>query len=117
MQVVGQFNLGFVLARCSRNHLWILDQHACEERYNFEELCKKTVMHEQPLIQPLHLELNPSEEACVLDHMDIFQANGFRFNFDAEAPIRHRLSLTALPHSGAHEGRKAVQVCFIVLFS
>ena len=115
MQVIGQFNLGFVLARCSRNHLWILDQHACEERYNFEELCKKTVMHEQPLIQPLHLELNPSEEACVLDHMDIFQANGFRFNFDAEAPIRHRLSLTALPHSGAHEGRKAVQVCFLLL--
>ena len=117
MQVIGQFNLGFVLARCSRNHLWILDQHACEERYNFEELCKKTVMHEQPLIQPLHLELNPSEEACVLDHMDIFQANGFRFNFDAEAPIRHRLSLTALPHSGAHEGRKAVQVCFLLLSS
>jgi DNA mismatch repair ATPase MutL len=117
MQVIGQFNLGFVLARCSRNHLWILDQHACEERYNFEELCKKTVMHEQPLINPLHLELNPSEEACVLDHMDIFQANGFRFNFDGEAPIRHRLSLTALPHSGAHEGRKAVQVCFIFLFS
>jgi DNA mismatch repair ATPase MutL len=117
MQVIGQFNLGFVLAKCSRNHLWILDQHACEERYNFEELCKKTVMHEQPLIQPLHLELNPSEEACVLDHMDIFQANGFRFNFDAEARIRHRLSLTALPHSGAHEGRKAVQVCFLLLSS
>jgi len=116
MQVIGQFNLGFVLARCSRNHLWILDQHACEERYHFEELCKKTVMHEQPLIQPLRLELNPSEEACVLDHMDIFQANGFRFNFDAEAPIRHRLSLTALPHSGAHEGRKAVQVCSIFSF-
>mmetsp|Transcript_6923 Transcript_6923/g.7791 ORF Transcript_6923/g.7791 Transcript_6923/m.7791 type:complete len:677 (-) Transcript_6923:215-2245(-) len=109
MQVIGQFNLGFILARCSRNHLWILDQHACEEKYKFEQLCKKTVMHEQPLIKPLHLELNPSEEACVLDHMDIFQANGFRFDFDAEAPIRHRLSLTALPHSGASKGRKAVQ--------
>jgi DNA mismatch repair protein PMS2 len=109
MQVIGQFNLGFILAKCSRNHLWILDQHACDEKYNFEQLCRNTVIHEQPLIKPLSLELSPSEEACVLDHMDIFQANGFRFAFDPEAPIRHRLSLTALPHSGAHEGRKAVQ--------
>lgn len=109
MQVIGQFNLGFILARCSRNHLWILDQHACDEKYNYEQLCKKTVMHEQPLIRPLPLELTPSEEACVLDHMEIFEANGFRFSFDDQAPIRHRLSLTALPHSGAQEGRKAVQ--------
>ena len=109
MQVIGQFNLGFILARCSRNHLWILDQHACDEKYKYEQLCKKTVMHEQPLIRPLPLELTPSEEACVLDNMEIFEANGFRFSFDDQAPIRHRLSLTALPHSGAHEGRKAVQ--------
>jgi len=109
MQVIGQFNLGFILGRCSRNHLWILDQHACDEKYNYEQLCKSTVMHQQPLISPLPLELTPSEEACVLDNMDIFEANGFRFSFDDKAPIRHRLSLTALPHSGAHEGRKAVQ--------
>ena len=114
MEVIGQFNLGFILAKDARNHLWILDQHACEEKYNFEQLCKKTIIHEQPLIRPLPLELNPSEEACVMDHMDIFQANGFRFTFDADAPIRHRLSLTALPHSGAHDGRKAVQVRFFL---
>jgi len=109
MQVIGQFNLGFILARCSRNHLWILDQHACDEKYNYEQLCKKTAMHVQPLIRPLPLELTPSEEACVLDHMDIFEANGFKFSFDDQAPIRHRLSLTSLPHSGAQGGRKAVQ--------
>ena len=109
MQVIGQFNLGFILARCSRNHLWILDQHACDETYNYEQLCKNTVIHQQPLIKPLPLELTPSEEACVLDNMDIFEANGFKFSFDDQAPIRHRLSLTSLPHSGAHEGRKAVQ--------
>lgn len=109
MQVIGQFNLGFILVKCAKNHLWILDQHACDERYNFEQLCKNTKIHEQPLFKPLPLELSPIEEACVLDHMDIFQANGFRFAFDTDAPIRHRLSLTALPHSGAQEGRRAVQ--------
>ena len=55
------------------------------------------------------LDLTPSEEACVLDHRKIFEANGFHFEFRPSEPIRHRLFLTALPHSGAQNGRKAVQ--------
>eukprot|EP00538_Stauroneis_constricta_P012706 CAMPEP_0119572938 /NCGR_PEP_ID=MMETSP1352-20130426/44872_1 /TAXON_ID=265584 /ORGANISM="Stauroneis constricta, Strain CCMP1120" /LENGTH=1181 /DNA_ID=CAMNT_0007622625 /DNA_START=673 /DNA_END=4218 /DNA_ORIENTATION=+ len=109
MQVLGQFNMGFILAKCPNNNLWILDQHACDEKYNFERLIKTTVMHEQRLIHPMPLELNSSEEACILDNIDIFESNGFRFAFDPAAPIRQRLKLTALPHSGAQDGRKAVQ--------
>ena len=109
MQVIGQFNLGFILARCRKNHIWILDQHACDEKYNFENLCRTTVLHEQRLLAPMALELTSAEEACILDHMDVFKANGFGFRFDPEAQVRHRLSLTALPHSGARDGRNAVQ--------
>jgi DNA mismatch repair ATPase MutL len=109
MEVIGQFNLGFILARCKNNHIWILDQHASDEKYNFENLCRTTIMHEQKLLAPMSLELSSAEEACILDHLDIFKANGFSFQFDPNAPIRHRLSLTALPHSGAQDGRKAVQ--------
>lgn len=110
MHVIGQFNLGFILARCKNNHLWILDQHACDEKYNFERLCRDTKLHEQRLLKPLLMDnLTPSEESCILDHMDVFEANGFRFDFKPEAPIRRRLFLTALPHSGAQDGRKAVQ--------
>jgi len=110
MSIIGQFNLGFILARCSNNNLWILDQHACDEKYNFERLCKETVVHEQKLIAPLPLELSPSEEHCVLEHMDVFERNGFRFSYEPEQEPRHRLSLTALPHSGSGgDGKKAVQ--------
>jgi len=110
MSIIGQFNLGFVLARCRSQNLWILDQHACDEKYNFERLCKETVIHEQKLIAPLPLELSPSEEHCVLEHRDIFEQNGFRFSYDPEKEPRHRLSLTALPHSGSGgDGKKAVQ--------
>eukprot|EP00985_Skeletonema_marinoi_P016795 scaffold9069_cov134-Skeletonema_marinoi.AAC.5 len=110
MSIIGQFNLGFILARDHNNNLWILDQHACDEKYNFERLCKETVIHEQKLIAPLPLELSPSEEHCVLEHMDIFERNGFRFTYDPEKDQRHRLSVTALPHSGSGgDGRKAVQ--------
>ena len=110
MSIIGQFNLGFILARCRNNNLWILDQHACDEKYNFERLCKETVIHEQKLIAPLALELSPSEEHTVLEHMDVFERNGFRFSYDPEKDPRHRLSLTALPHSGSGaDGKKAVQ--------
>ena len=110
MVVIGQFNLGFVLCRCRNNNLWILDQHACDEKFNFERLCADTTIHEQRLIAPLPLELSPSEESCVLDNMDIFEKNGFRFQYDETKPPRHRLSLTALPHSGSGgDGHRAVQ--------
>ena len=62
------------------------------------------------LISPLPLELSPSEEDCVMDNLDIFETNGFRFQFDETKPPRHRLSLTALPHSGSGgDGSAAVQ--------
>jgi len=110
MNVIGQFNLGFILAVGQDGQLWILDQHACDEKYNFEKLCKETKIHEQNLIAPLPLELSPSEENCVLEHLGIFEKNGFRFNHDRKKPPRHRLSLTAVPHSGSGgDGRKAVQ--------
>jgi len=78
MEVIGQFNLGFILARCKNNHLWILDQHACDEITNFERLIATTKIHEQKLMAPLRLELSPSEEDCVVENMAIFEANGFR---------------------------------------
>jgi DNA mismatch repair protein PMS2 len=109
LKVLGQFNLGFILCLSGNNNLWILDQHACDEKFNFEALCRDTVFHEQKLLRPMPLDLSPSEEACILDHMDVFEANGFHFEFRPEAPIRKRLFLTALPHSGAQDGRKAVQ--------
>jgi len=109
MQILGQFNLGFILAKTPENHVFIIDQHASDEKYNFEKLVAETVMHEQPLIAPMPLELSLADESCVLDNMEIFEKNGFRFRYDDKKPPRNRLSLIAIPHSGARDGRKAVQ--------
>ena len=110
MSVIGQFNMGFILAQCKNNNLWILDQHACDEKYNFEKLIATTKFHEQKLIAPLPMELSPSEEDCILENMSLFEEHGFRFEYDDTKPPRHRLSLTALPYSGSGgDGRKAVQ--------
>mmetsp|Transcript_22090 Transcript_22090/g.33512 ORF Transcript_22090/g.33512 Transcript_22090/m.33512 type:complete len:1094 (-) Transcript_22090:91-3372(-) len=110
MQIIGQFNLGFILAKCRNNSLWVLDQHACDEKYNFERLLTTTAIQGQPLIAPMPIELNPREEACILDNMNVFEQNGFRFKHDPEEPMPgRRLALTSLPHSGARDGCKAVQ--------
>ena len=110
MDIIGQFNLGFILARCRNHNLWMLDQHACDEKYNFEKLCKETIILSQKLITPLQLELSPSEESCVLEHMELFERNGFTFEYHPENEPRQRLALTSLPHSGSGgDGTKAVQ--------
>jgi DNA mismatch repair protein PMS2 len=98
LEIIGQFNLGFILARSEDGNLWILDQHACDERSNFEKLSNETIFHEQKLIAPMPLELSPSQESTVQNNMEIFEANGFRFVYDENKPPQHRFSLTAVPH-------------------
>jgi DNA mismatch repair protein PMS2 len=109
MEVIGQFNLGFILAKCHCNNLWVLDQHACDEKYNFELLCEKTVLQEQKLLAPMPLELTPSEENCILENLKVFEQSGFRFSHSDDNSGQRQLSLISLPHSGARDGRKAVQ--------
>ncbi|OLY83116.1 DNA mismatch repair protein PMS1 [Smittium mucronatum] len=49
MRVVGQFNLGFIIVEL-RDDLYIIDQHASDEKYNFETLKANAVISSQPLI-------------------------------------------------------------------
>jgi DNA mismatch repair ATPase MutL len=63
--ILPQFNLGFIIARLG-NDLFILDQHASDEKFNFETLQKSTVMHQQPLVRPMVLEVAASEEEVIL---------------------------------------------------
>ncbi|EQC27813.1 hypothetical protein SDRG_14397 [Saprolegnia diclina VS20] len=98
MDIVGQFNLGFIIARCGRD-LYIIDQHASDEKFRFETLQKSTVLHQQPLVRPLRLEVTAVEEMTILEHMPIFEKQGFHFSVNHAAPVTQKLHLTALPFS------------------
>lgn len=60
MRVLGQFNLGFILARRSHtpadrpdeahDDIFIIDQHASDEKKNFEHLQATTAIRAQPLV-------------------------------------------------------------------
>lgn len=72
MAVCGQFNLGFIIARLD-NDLFIVDQHASDEKYNFERLVRTTVLNKQPLLNPLGLDLTAAEEVTCQEHLQVNQ--------------------------------------------
>lgn len=139
MAVLGQFNLGFMIARAQRprpggegggssdggvsgasggdaagagagasteaddaidrGDLYIIDQHAADEKSRFEGLRSATELHTQRLIAPLPLHLTAADELAVIEHMDVFRANGLHIAVDEQAPPTQRLQLVALPFS------------------
>ncbi|PWY98544.1 DNA mismatch repair protein MutL [Testicularia cyperi] len=135
MEVIGQFNLGFIIARRRRQRqgqpsrslrtlgenldgngngsgndkvgldsshapahdhdhdfeveeqdsmddLFIVDQHASDEKYNFETLQSTTVIRSQRLIVPRRLELSASDELVAIEHRSTLLANGFEIRLD-----------------------------------
>lgn len=51
MEVLGQFNLGFMITALDDQDLYIIDQHASDEKYNFETLQQTTQIKGQRLIR------------------------------------------------------------------
>lgn len=75
LEVVGQFNLGFIIARDGPD-LFIVDQHASDEIYNFEALQKTTSLNIQPLLVPVRLELSAEDIVLVANSLEIFKRHG-----------------------------------------
>ncbi|KAF5368077.1 hypothetical protein D9758_004384 [Tetrapyrgos nigripes] len=134
MDVIGQFNLGFVIVRrrkrglqrgdstvedqvlskedaASLDDLFIVDQHAADEKYNFETLQQTTVIQSQRLFRPQALELTASDELVAIENLDVLRSNGFELEVRKDPDIemldnemsgtqmRSRLSLVAQPVS------------------
>lgn len=98
MDVIGQFNLGFIIARLDQD-VFIIDQHATDEKYNFETLQKQTVLQQQPLVVPQDLDLTAVNEIILMNNLPVFEANGFRFDIDANRPVTKRVKLMGKPFS------------------
>ncbi|NXW13065.1 PMS2 endonuclease, partial [Circaetus pectoralis] len=98
MEIIGQFNLGFIIAKLNSD-LFIIDQHATDEKYNFEMLQEHTVLHGQKLIAPQNLNLTAVNETVLIENVEIFRKNGFDFVIDENAPVTQRVKLISLPTS------------------
>lgn len=98
MEIIGQFNLGFIIVKLE-DDLFIVDQHATDEKYNFETLQRTTQLEYQRLAVPQNLELTAVNEMVLLNHIDVFEKNGFKFKVDHEAPATKKVRLLGKPHS------------------
>ncbi|KAJ1964117.1 hypothetical protein GGI12_001631 [Dipsacomyces acuminosporus] len=96
MAIIGQFNLGFIITRLE-NDLYIIDQHASDEKYNFEQLQQRMVISSQPLIRPATLELSVIDEGVAIEYKDILMKNGFHVRVDEDALPGRRVSLLSQP--------------------
>lgn len=109
MRIIGQFNLGFILATRSsedsstdsKDELFIIDQHASDEKFNFERLQAETVVQNQRLVQPKRLDLTAVEEEIVIENRSALEKNGFVVEVDdsGNEPIGQRCKLVSLPLS------------------
>ncbi|KAN0062513.1 ATP-binding mismatch repair protein [Thecaphora frezii] len=115
MEVIGQFNLGFIIAR--RRHaassaasssnegpgamddLFIVDQHASDEKFNFETLQLETKIQAQRLIQPRALELSASDELVASEHIETLKRNGFEIEVEENGLPGRRVRLVSQPVS------------------
>lgn len=98
MEIIGQFNLGFIITKLSSD-IFIVDQHASDEKYNFEMLQTTTVIQTQKMVNPETLELTVDKEELMLQHRDVFTKNGFDFIFNELDIPTKRIKLTSVPIS------------------
>ncbi|KAF8742337.1 hypothetical protein AX14_005201 [Amanita brunnescens Koide BX004] len=117
MDIVGQFNLGFIIVRRQKamcdegaqngqmDDLFIVDQHASDEKYNFETLQQTTRIQSQKLFRPRSLELTAADELVAIENMDLLQQNGFELQVDEAAAAGQgtKLKVTAIPVSKSTE--------------
>ncbi|ORX97206.1 hypothetical protein K493DRAFT_336648 [Basidiobolus meristosporus CBS 931.73] len=102
MQVVGQFNLGFIIARLKdsvRNDLFIIDQHASDEKYRFESLQKSTVIQTQRLLIPKPIELTAADELVAVEYSHVLKENGFEIEYNPDRVPTKRIKLLTVPYS------------------
>lgn len=94
MQIIGQFNKGFIIARLNR-HLFIIDQHATDERANYEDQLEQSPLIKQPMVIPKPLYLNAIQENAIVTNLEAFRKRGFEFQIDMSKVSGYRVMLAA----------------------
>lgn len=80
LKVVGQVKLTYVVAE-GPDGMFLVDQHAAHERVLFDQLCRKAAeksSQSQALLEPVTLELTPSQGEVMKVHAEFLADYGFQ---------------------------------------
>ena len=80
MNVIGQFNKGFIITELN-NSLFIIDQHAADEKVNYETLLNNLSITRQPTICPIKVEMfSIAEKNTIYAQKDLYAELGFNIH-------------------------------------
>lgn len=102
MSVMGQFNNGFIVTRLENvngrsGELFLIDQHAANEKYLFEEYFRKIRLDYQRLIIPIKIRAPPWIEQVVIEHKETLARNGFLTDTGNDSDGNRCILLNSLP--------------------
>lgn len=98
LRVIGQFNRGFIVGQLGRE-VFIIDQHASDEKYNYERLQATTQLQRQALVMPRRLEMSAEDELIVVQYLKVLNASGYDIRYHASNVPTNRLTLHSQPVS------------------
>ena len=81
LKVVGQLKLTYIVAE-GPDGMFLVDQHAAHERVLFDRICTKKEGQEaqsQPLLEPVSVELTPSQGDILKSNQEELRLYGFQF--------------------------------------
>jgi len=81
LKVVGQLKLTYIVAEGPAG-MFLVDQHAAHERVLFDRICQKSseqTPQSQPLLEPVSVELSPSQGGTLKSHHESLENYGFQF--------------------------------------
>ena len=95
LKVVGQVKLTYIVSE-GPDGMYLVDQHAAHERILFDELCRRATERapaSQPLLDPVTMELTPSQVEVLKTHSEFLAGYGF----DIEAFGENAYLLRSVP--------------------
>ncbi|ORC92294.1 mismatch repair protein PMS1 [Trypanosoma theileri] len=110
MTIHGQFNHGFIIASLN-DDLFVIDQHAADEKFNYETLMREYVAKPQPLVTCVPVPMDPQDVDLAVEHSEELRKHGFIVKRGEDANKLLVSAVPVLPYEvvGPHDVMELVQ--------
>jgi DNA mismatch repair protein PMS2 len=87
LRIIGQFNKGFIICKWKDydGRYIVIDQHAADEKNNYERLKRDLKVSSQGLVQSIPVKLSLSEFNTLKDNISTFSENGFKVKLSEDS--------------------------------
>ncbi|KEG13715.1 mismatch repair protein PMS1 [Trypanosoma grayi] len=106
----GQFNHGFIMASF-KDDMFVIDQHAADEKFNYECLMNQYKARPQPLVVAVPVPMDPQDVDLAIHHSNVLRQHGFIVKRSEDANKLLVLSVPVLQYEvvGPHDVMELVQ--------